>query len=445
MANIFALSGFINGVSAVIFGLLVYLKNPKQLINKTFGLITLAVAIWAFGYGFWLSTDNKELALFWTRILSIGSTFIPIFFLHWIFAFLNLQKKKELILIFGYILTLILLSFVFTPFYVKDVVPRLSFPWWPEPGIVYNFYLILGYLGMVGYGGYELIKTYSKAKGDFKKQIQYVLLAMIVGFGGGATNFPLWYGIPLPPYGNFLVFLYPLIFSFAILRYHLFEIRVILTELLVVAMGVILLVLPFLMPGITLRVLTIAIFILFGIFSYLLIRSTYQEIRRREELQKAYAELKKLDVAKSEFISITSHQLRTPLTAIKGYLSMILEGIYGKISEKTKRPMENVYQSNERLIKLVNDILNVTRIEAGRNEKLKIEVADTGAGLTKYELSKMFESFSRGAAGTRLYTEGVGLGLYIARRLIELHHGKIWAKSPGPGKGSTFYIELPIK
>jgi len=57
----------------------------------------------------------------------------------------------------------------------------------------------------------------------------------------------------------------------------------------------------------------------------------------------------------------------------------------------------------------------------------------------------MFESFSRGAAGTRLYTEGVGLGLYIARRLIELHHGKIWAKSPGPGKGSTFYIELTIK
>ena len=103
--NIFALSGFINGISAVIFGLLVYLKNPKQLVNKTFGLMTLAIAIWAFGYGFWLSTDNKELALFWTRILSIGSTFIPIFFLHWIFALLNLQKKRRRILILGYILT----------------------------------------------------------------------------------------------------------------------------------------------------------------------------------------------------------------------------------------------------------------------------------------------------------------------------------------------------
>ena len=208
---------------------------------------------------------------------------------------------------------------------------------------------------------------------------------------------------------------------------------------------------------------------------------------------------------------------------------MILEGSYGKIPEKTQRPMENVYQSNERLIKLVNDILNVTRIETGGLEmkfekssleevintvveelkgtadqkgiflkfekpkeplsqilidkdkirqvilnvvdnairytnkggvalnakcqmpnaktegKITIEVKDTGEGMTKEELSKLFESFSRGVAGTRLYTEGVGLGLYIARKLIEMHDGKIWAESPGPGKGSTFYIELPIK
>lgn len=520
--NIFALSGFINGISAVIFGLLVYLKNPRQLINKTFGLMTLAIAIWAFGYGFWLTTQNKELALFWTRILSIGSTFIPIFFLHWIFVLLNLQAKRKQILIFGYILTLIFLSFAFTPFYVKDVAPRLFFPWWPVPGIVYNFYLILGYLGIVSYGGYELIKAYNEAKGDLKKQIQYVLLAMIIGFGGGATNFPLWYGIPLLPYGNFLVFLYPLIFSFAILKYHLFEIRVILTELLIVLMGIILLVLPLLMPSLTLKFLTTAILFLFGIFGYLLIRLTYQEIERREELQKAYEELKKLDVAKSEFISIASHQLRTPLTAIKGYISMMLEKVYGELPEKMKKPLENIYTSNERLIKLINDLLNVSKIEAGKieinfekaqieeiiesvikeleisakeksiylkfekpekllpkitvdkekirhvimnvidnairytekggvtielkivNSKLQIVISDTGAGLTKDEISKMFESFSRGAAGTQLYTEGVGLGLYVAKKFIEMHNGQIWAESPGKNKGSKFFIELPI-
>jgi len=241
------------------------------------------------------------------------------------------------------------------------------------------------------------------------------------------------------------------------------------------------------------------------------------------ELKEAYEELKKLDKAKSEFISIASHQLRTPLTAIKGYISMMREKIYGKPPEKMGKPLENIYTSNERLIKLVNDLLNVSRIESGKMEmnleklsmeemitsaieelrnaakekniylkwekpekplpkvlidrekmrqvilnvvdnairyterdgvtiKLKIEnlkfkiiVQDTGAGLTKYELSKMFESFSRGAAGTRLYTEGVGLGLYVAKRFIEMHNGKIWAESKGKDKGSTFYIELPLK
>ncbi len=56
----------------------------------------------------------------------------------------------------------------------------------------------------------------------------------------------------------------------------------------------------------------------------------------------------------------------------------------------------------------------------------------------------MFESFSRGAAGTRLYTEGVGLGLYVAKKFVEMNKGKIWAESKGKGKGSIFYIELPI-
>ena len=723
--NIFALSGFINGVSALIFGLIIYLKNPKQLANKTFGLMTFALAIWAFGYGFWLSTQDKESALFWTRILSIGSTFIPIFFLHWIFALLNLQKKKELILIFGYILTLIFLSFVFTPLYVKDVVPQLSFPWWPEPGIVYNFYLILGYLGIVGYGGYELIKIYRETRGYLREQIKYILLAMIVGFGGGATNFPLWYGIPLPPYGNFLVFLYPFILSYAILKYRLMDIRFVLGRGAVYALSLITIIglafllmflgnqflsaVPFNITGPLILIISILLFqpifrffeklasqyFYYTFYSYqtvltdlgrgltrflgldqlsslivstlmgtmkldrtvillrgpgdgeyqiqknigfrdengislvkdnflttwlertqnplvyeelsLIIRDTtekearerlerlqgnmkrieaalclplfieekivgmivlgnklsgepystqdielltnlanqasialqnarlYSEVKgfskklEREvekatkELKEAYEKLKNLDRAKSEFISIASHQLRTPLAAIKGYISMFLEGTYGKLSEKIKEPMENVYKSNERLIKLVNDLLNVSRIETGKiklelqktsiedvisniinelkieaekkniylkwqepkkplpeilvdrdkirqvilnlidnairytnkggiriiyqtaNKKCQIIIADTGEGMTIEEILHLFESFSRGGAGTQFYSEGAGLGLYVAKKFVEMHKGKIWVESPGKGKGSTFYIELPIK
>ncbi|MDP2966885.1 MAG: ATP-binding protein, partial [bacterium] len=65
--------------------------------------------------------------------------------------------------------------------------------------------------------------------------------------------------------------------------------------------------------------------------------------------------------------------------------------------------------------------------------------------MTEDEISTLFESFSRGTAGTRFWTEGAGLGLYVAKKFVEMHNGKIWAESPGRGKGSTFYIELKIR
>ncbi len=251
-------------------------------------------------------------------------------------------------------------------------------------------------------------------------------------------------------------------------------------------------------------------------------QSIFKERETTKKLTDAYEELRKLDRAKSEFMSIASHQLRTPLTAIKGYISMMLEKSYGKPPETMEKPLANIYASNERLIKLVNDLLNVSRIESGKMEmkleklsleeiissiieelknvvkekniylkfekpekplpkvlvdkdkirqvilniidnairytnkggitiklkienlKLKIIISDTGEGMTKEEMAHLFESFSRGTAGTRFWTEGAGLGLYVVKRFIEMHKGRIWAESRGKNKGSTFYIELSI-
>ncbi|MBU0547003.1 HAMP domain-containing histidine kinase, partial [Patescibacteria group bacterium] len=306
---------------------------------------------------------------------------------------------------------------------------------------------------------------------------------------------------------------------------NLFGIKIVLTALLVSLIALSILIdIFFLTPDLLAKLFKTLLLVVFLYFGYSLIRSVIHEIQLREKLEKTYQELKKLNKAKSEFLSIASHQLRTPLSAIKGYISMLLEGSYGPLPEKAQKSISSVYQSNERLIKLVNDILNVSRIEAGgieidfqkidleeiiksvinelshgaqrKNIDLKFEkpskplpriiadsdkmrhiilniidnairytdkgevitqiqpknhnriiikIKDTGLGMTQKEIAKLFKSFSRGSAGNRSYTEGSGLGLYIAKRFVEMHHGKINAESKGLGKGSTITIEIPVQ
>ncbi|MBI4100265.1 hypothetical protein HY439_00790 [Candidatus Microgenomates bacterium] len=83
-------------------------------------------------------------------------------------------------------------------------------------------------------------------------------------------------------------------------------------------------------------------------------------------LKVANERLKQLDRLKSEFVSVASHELRTPMTIIKSYLWLLLEGKDGSLTEKQKLHLDRAYSSTDRLIALVNDLLNVSRIESGR-------------------------------------------------------------------------------
>ncbi|MFA6565414.1 MAG: HAMP domain-containing sensor histidine kinase, partial [Candidatus Paceibacterota bacterium] len=264
-----------------------------------------------------------------------------------------------------------------------------------------------------------------------------------------------------------------------------------------------------------------------GIF---LIKSVIKEVAQREKIEKiakdlelANDHLRELDKQKSDFVSIASHQLRTPLTAITGYSSMLLEGSYGKLTKKSIVIVDRIYESSRRLVGTVEDFLNISHIEQGKmsyvfttvemqgilrglieeftpqartkkiefhfvddgydtynvtadtnkirqvfsnlidnaikysredseihisltkdfgTQKTRISVRDAGIGLSQETISNLFQKFSRAKDVRKIYTEGSGIGLYIAQEMIKAHHGRIWVESEGEGKGATFFVEL---
>ncbi len=231
---------------------------------------------------------------------------------------------------------------------------------------------------------------------------------------------------------------------------------------------------------------------------------------------------KNIERLKTEFVSISAHQLRTPLSAIKWTIGMLMDEDFGRVTGEQKEFLGKTYVLNERMIGLVNSLLNVTRIEEGRflyrpvqanfinlietilesfkgetkrrgikikfvkpksfpkvfmdSEKVGLviqnlinnavkytsggktisilaekkpkeivfQVKNFGIGIPKDQQKRVFDKFFRGSNAIKLETEGSGLGLFIAKNIVEAHGGKIWFESK-QNKGTTFWFTLPIK
>lgn len=519
---------FISIVSNLALGFFVLSQGRKKAINRTFFAAVVAASGWLISLFLFYGVESPDWVLWLGRFNF--AVVLPMFYYLLEFALVFPRKITSIPRRIRFSLHLWLLLFtaltLLTPLVGKDEI--ITAPGQRETiyGPLYPLYVLHYIAFSVGIGTILFHKLRKLKEETEKNQIRYLLVGLSLALLFGFTTNILLYSLGLfemANYGPLATVIFSGFVTAAILKYHLFDIKVILTGTFVVILAFILFIQTLLAEPLWFKFLNLCILFLFSIFGYLLIQSVSKEIRYREQLAKAYAELKKLDVAKTEFISIASHQLRTPLAVVKGYVSRVLRGSYGAVPEKAKQPLESVYQSNERLIKLVEDLLNVSRIETGKleltpervsleeiissvveelkiragdknlylrwekpkkalpkimidkekirqalfnvvdnaikyterggvtielrkhNSSLLTKVSDTGVGLTKEELPYLFESFSRGKAGVQFWPEGIGLGLYIARRLLEMHNGRIWAGSKGKGKGSTFFIKLPLR
>jgi signal transduction histidine kinase len=244
--------------------------------------------------------------------------------------------------------------------------------------------------------------------------------------------------------------------------------------------------------------------------------------RMSQELGRAYGRLETANRHKSQFVASMSHELRTPLNAIIGFADVLQEQLFGPLNVRQQRYVHHIAGSGRHLLALINDILDLSKVEAGRMEleltpaalgellensltmlreratrhdielhlqvdpridcvqaderKLKqivfnllsnavkftpdggrvdvvlqaladdtvqISVRDNGPGIAAEDQERIFQEFEQAGHRVLRAQEGTGLGLAVAKQLVELHGGRIWVQSQ-PGAGSTFSFTLPI-
>lgn len=240
-----------------------------------------------------------------------------------------------------------------------------------------------------------------------------------------------------------------------------------------------------------------------------------------EEVRKSRDEAERANQVKSAFLASMSHELRTPLNAVINFTRFVVDGDTGPVNEQQAELLNDVIGSAKHLLNLINDVLDMSKIEAGslnlflednvsvdalikqavttgqgllgdksvrleteiapdlppmradrqrvlqillniisnackfteqgaikvraahRDNHVTLSVEDTGPGIAPEDQPLVFEPFKQTEAGLRQHG-GTGLGMPIARSLAEAHGGRLWLES-APGKGSTFYVELPVQ
>jgi len=347
----------------------------KERLHHIWGLFCAAMVVWTGAFYLVTLSHDPSVAKLWWKIAYIGIILIPFTFLHFTFEFIGFKKSRKRTIILLYSLALIfILAVFFSNLIINDVRFLFGEIYYITVGILHPYFMTI-YSSLVVYAFYLLYKQYKESKEDkvAKKRILLFSVSAAIAFIGGTMDFLPTYGINSSPLFNLLVVAGSIMVSYTIFKHNLFNMKVILTEALVFVLWILIAIELFTAETTAQIVLSFFIFISVVVLGVLLMRSVSDEVKRREETEKLLEELKiandklkQLDKEKSDFISIASHQLRTPLTAIKGYTSMMMEGDYGKVTVKAKEVIQKVFDSSQRLVYLVNDLLDISRMEQGR-------------------------------------------------------------------------------
>lgn len=531
---------------SLLIGFFVY-KYSKSLVSTILFLISFLFALWSFlNLIVWVGDNSLIISTIWSffGIIIAMLSLACIYFTHVYITKKDVSLKVKSIWLLLLLPLIIFIKYAASDFDITNCEVIINH--------YYDYYsYAIGFISFIWIIIFSVIKYRQAINLSEKKQIIYLtsgISAFLISFFYAGFLASYFDNFELEQYGLFGMIIFMVYLAFLIVRFKAFEIKLLGAQALVWALIILIGSQFFFIQSNVNKVLTAITLVISAVVGLIIVRSVKKEVAQREQIEQlaqslensnnkladanyslketntkieeTNEKLKELDLMKSEFVSLATHQIRGPLAAIKGYISLMIEGDYGAVPKSFDEPLSTVFKSTDSLSRMVTDFLDVSRIDLGqmkyefsefdfrdlvndvvkelkpnidakglefrikitdqacvinadknklkqvlnnlidnsskytktgwlevsvenKNRKILFAVKDSGVGISQKTLGQLFQRFSRAKNANDTNILGTGLGLYIAKKMVEANSGKVWAESSGEGKGAQFYVEIP--
>lgn len=356
-----------------ILGFILFFAKPKSATSKAFLFFSLITIFYGSVNYISYQVANPTLTLWFLRLVIFSAVLHAFSFYQLFLVFPNDRAEfSHAYKFFMVPLVIVTALLTLTPLMFSGIsggavagsVAQVS----KGPGIVL-FLFTVATLIITGVG--TLIKKFRHAEAIERVQLRSMLIGVFITFSLIATfNFILpiiFKRVEFIPLGALFMFPFAAFTFYAIAKHHLLDVKVVSTEILTFVLALISIVEVIFADSPVVLIFRIGMFMVILSFGILLIKSVRREVILREKLQEA-------DRMKSQFLSFASHQVKSPMTVVKDYADLIRDGSYGAIPDKVRETATKIYDSADRLIDLVNDLLDLRKLEEGKVEYTFTEV-----------------------------------------------------------------------
>ncbi len=512
-------SHFFPIIAAITSLIIVLMSKSSYLVKKVFFGVVVSFVLWVFSnLAIWIYYDNSEVMLLAWSNIEIFSTAVFIYLLYFIYILIYEKDVTNKIKIIWIALLTPIIIFSFSKYHMLGIDLAQC--------VVIENKLYLYYVSSVKLtlSIWLLIILFHNTLHNVKKRkaikiaglgaLVFFLSFFTMGYLASVTG-----DYKLEFYGLFGMLIFIVTMAFAVNHYKIISLKIISTELLVLAI-ILLVSSQFLyLQNILALILNAITFIFIAILGFMLIRNIKKEIEIREMIQENAIKLDQANHNQQSLLHFITHQVKGYMTKSRNIFDAMIVGDYGELSDKVKEMAKYGFESDTRAVETVQSILRASDLKTGRIEfkkekanlsamvaevieyrqdlahdknidltfdidpnietlvdplqikevfknlitnaviytpkgnvhvslkrepgHVRFSVVDTGVGLTSQDKEKLFTEGGKGVDSISVNIDSTGYGLYIAKKIVQQHNGKIDAHSEGRNEGSEFFVILP--